>query len=255
VNARRGVSESIGLGQSLSREPSRREGAWIRARARLQTRPLTRGNSTPWSPDCPAHAGMDGGKSTDRREHERGAQATHRTQDGYRRSAGRACGSIRWQKSTDDARPRAPRREERPEAAGSSSTSPHRVRKSERASEAGPGSAKPFGIGDRFTSEARRASVGSSEHPSMEGARCAPTPMFLDGNAGAFAPAAYRHFPSWGCRRRREKSARGSWALPASGRKRRTFGGVNRGVLDRGPAGSVRTRPSRSPSQEGLVET
>jgi len=109
------------------------------------TRPLTRGNSTPWSPDCLAHAGMDGGKSTDRREHEWEAQATHRAQDGYRRSAGRACGSIRWQKSTDDARPRAPRREERPEAAGSSSTSPHRVRKSERASEAGPRSAKPLG--------------------------------------------------------------------------------------------------------------
>lgn len=32
---------------------------------------------------------------------------------GYRRSAGRACGSIRWQKSTNDAWSSAPRREER----------------------------------------------------------------------------------------------------------------------------------------------
>lgn len=57
----------------------------------------------------------------------RGASRVSTPQDGYRRSAGRACGSIRWQKSTDDAWSSAPGRDERQGKRWSSCPNPAKV--------------------------------------------------------------------------------------------------------------------------------
>lgn len=91
------------------------------------SRPLTRGNSTPRSPHCLGHTGMGGEKSADRPGTWRAAQAECPHPGRVSQVRRRACGSIRWQKSTDDAWSSAPGRDERQGKRWSSLPNPSKV--------------------------------------------------------------------------------------------------------------------------------
>lgn len=132
------------MGRSLLREPSRLEGACRGARERKSTskRPLTRETSAPWSSSCSGQTGMREEITADRPragDDEAKAPAEPAYEAGCRSSDGRACGSSRWQKSTNDAWPRTHRSDELSETRLGLAPSPSRGEGAKERWKPGPG--------------------------------------------------------------------------------------------------------------------
>ena len=206
------------------------------------TGPLTRDNSALRSSDCPAHAGVLEETTADRRRRPRRLRKADGRGGGHgiRRSDGRACGSFRWQKSTNGAWPRAPAGEE-PAVAARSSPLPSGA--SRRRSVGSPATGGKTGGGWRVrvrgAARKRRAERTFVDGRRPEVARC-----------GTFDEVRREAVSGGGCALRRTSlavraSERGVLTRRAEDNAARTRGRRPRG-LDRFPPRNGRRPQSRS---------